>query len=237
MYLLIICVSQIITFQICLHLYNKYYNDDDQNKLDDKLDNEELEDNIKRDESRSSIFDRATTLIRKSFSSISMSRITLSDTIQTDNLLSMRTQEALPPSSEWTNYPIFLCANNIKSEIMTEPKYHSGACPLSMPVHFETDLFQGKAFIRLRDVPSENLSSDKEYFHGCTRRFLTRVQGRFKVPDISVSDVYTGHEFIAPFERLPYSLIKKMVDVIDVDVDECKDVKIMKLDFTEKNEP
>merc|ERR1719296_54784 len=145
-----------------------------------------------------------------------MSRITLPDTtIQTNNLLSMRTQESLPPSSEWTNYPIFLCANNnnnnnIQSEnIMTVPKYHSGACPLSIPVHFETDLFQGKAFIRLRDVPSENLSSDKEYFHGRTRRFLTRVQGRFKVPDISVSEVYTGHEFTAPFERLPPSWIMK----------------------------
>ena len=34
-----------------------------------------------------------------------------------------------------------------------------------------------------------------------------------------------------------YSLIKKIVDMIDVNVGKCKDVKIIKFDFTEKNEP
>ena len=33
-----------------------------------------------------------------------------------------------------------------------------------------------------------------------------------------------------------YSLIKKMADVIDVDVDENKDVKVMKFDFIKKSE-
>ena len=32
-----------------------------------------------------------------------------------------------------------------------------------------------------------------------------------------------------------YSLIKKMADVIDVDVDENKDVKVMKFDFIKKS--
>ena len=212
------CLSQIITFQICLHVYNKYYYDYSKDKslevaeLDKSVQDENEIGTRERIPKRNSIFDRTTSLLRQSFTTMSMSRITMTDPIENDpdNLLSMRTQESLPSTSEWTNFPIFLCANNTTSnKIMTIPKYQSGPCPLSVPIHFESDIFQGKAFIRLKDVPSENGPTDERYFHGRTRRFLTRVQGRFKVPNISISEVYTGHEFTSPFGRLPPSWILK----------------------------
>lgn len=118
-----------------------------------------------------------------------------------------RTASSLPPTQDWPNPPIFLCTNILPQQKLHVDKYQTGPCPLSKPFTFESDLFEGTALIRLRDVPSQNSATDEKYFNGRTRRFLTRIQGRFKVGNIPISDVMTGHEFSSPFKRLPPSWI------------------------------
>ena len=111
-----------------MHVYNKYYYDYSKDKslevaeLDKSVQDENEIGTRERIPKRNSIFDRTTSLLRQSFTTMSMSRITMTDPIENDpdNLLSMRTQESLPSTSEWTNFPIFLCANNTTSnKIMT----------------------------------------------------------------------------------------------------------------------
>lgn len=66
------------------------------------------------------------------------------------------------------------------------------------PVHFEGDLFTGKAILWTKGVPSQ----PKHLFKGQRRKSSITVQGRFKRP-VVMSHFVTGPEFTRPFVNLP----------------------------------
>lgn len=140
--------------------------------------------------------------------------------------IKMREASDIPPPSNWAHRPVFLCVNTGACPELTVPKYGAGSCPLGVPFHFSSDLFEGICLVRLRDVPSDDPDGDSAYFDGRRRKFQGIVQGRFK-EELKVSDVLTGHEFVRPLKRLPpawilrtsTSLIRKLAPGAEIDLD------------------
>ena len=117
--------------------------------------------------------------------------------------LLMREPVDVPQPSTWPNRPVFFCVNTPVSPHLHVPKFGSGPCPIGVPFHFTSELFEGQCLLRLRNVTSDNTEGDVDYFRGRRRLFQTIVQGRFKEP-LLVSEVLTGHEFVRPLQHLPH---------------------------------
>jgi hypothetical protein len=84
---------------------------------------------------------------------------------------------------------------NSKREVLHRPAYHFCAhpdvktaayeagepLPLGVPIEFETDLFRGNFFCRLKPIgPHPDDTGHKEYFEGKKRLYQVIVQGQFK---------------------------------------------------------
>ena len=95
-------------------------------------------------------------------------------------------------------------------------------CGKCLVIDIESDLFIGTAMLRIKNISTlndEDTISDlndnnidtitKSYFHNKKRTFQGIVRGRFKVPDIPMSECVTGQVFNHPAGHLPPRLIMK----------------------------
>lgn len=102
----------------------------------------------------------------------------------------------LPPAkecSDWPNRPAFLCAH---PKIHTKEYGPEDVLPLGIPIEFESDLFKGKIFVRLRHIEPhyDDKVNHEAYFDGKKRLWQVTVQGKFKeqlnMNDIMIGDFY-----------------------------------------------
>jgi len=121
-------------------------------------------------------------------------------------MIVMREPHDVPHPSTWPNHPILLCVNTPVSPHLQVPTFGTGPCPIGVPFPFHSELFEGHCLVRLKDVASDDVKGDEDYFRGRRRLFQMIVQGRFKEP-LVVSDVLTGHEFGRPLKHLPHAWV------------------------------
>jgi len=62
------------------------------------------------------------------------------------------------------------------------------AYPVGIPFEFETDLFVGKALLRVKGLANSDDPEGDKYFSGRCRTYQHVIQGRFK-EEIQVSDL------------------------------------------------
>ena len=106
----------------------------------------------------------------------------------------------LPPPSEWP-HQVYLRADD---EVKLQSHAAREALPFGTSIHFETDLFKGKFFLRLR-------SSDTQYFSGKKRLYQLVIQGQFKTNDLAFSDVVLGDVYDKPLKGVPKGRIGKVI--------------------------
>ncbi|EJK66581.1 hypothetical protein THAOC_12491 [Thalassiosira oceanica] len=77
--------------------------------------------------------------------------------------------------------------------------------PLGEKVPFDTEVFQGVFYLRLRNAPSPNEDVDRHsaYFDGKKRFFQCVVQGRFKRSGMNFSDIVLGGVFEKKMKGMP----------------------------------
>ena len=190
------------------------YNDDDQVVPEKSSSNRSMRSKYVQSQRRKSLLQmtQESFFQRPSrFSSIlgvptAPSRTVSSDSFSTSSKIKMRDSHELPDVSKWPHRPVMVCLNTPVSPLLTVPKYGTGPCPIGVPFEFESELFEGVCLVRLKNVPSDDIDTDRGYFDGRRRIFQTIVQGRFKEPCL-VSDVLTGHEFVRPLQYLPHKWI------------------------------
>ena len=78
--------------------------------------------------------------------------------------------------------------------------------PLATPIEFETKLFKGTAFFRLKDAPSPHDKVHNQYFHGRKRFYQVMIQGRFK-EELNMKDILIGDYYSKPMENIPRGAI------------------------------
>jgi hypothetical protein len=113
-------------------------------------------------------------------------------------------------SSKWPNRPVYLCAH---PQIITANYEPGEALPLGTPIDFESELFKGRIFLRLRSI--EPLQNDKEktkhndYFEGKKRLCQVVIQGQFK-EELQFSDLVMGDFYTRPLRGIPKGPIIKL---------------------------
>lgn len=105
----------------------------------------------------------------------------------------------LPPldTSQW-EHPIHISAHpcvNVEFE-KEQP------LPLAEPIPFETDLFKGFVFFRIKEVPSKQDKLHNQYFQGKKRFYQVIVQGQFK-EELYIKDILIGDYYSKPMENFP----------------------------------
>eukprot|EP00980_Cylindrotheca_fusiformis_P014213 scaffold3741_cov127-Cylindrotheca_fusiformis.AAC.5 len=116
-----------------------------------------------------------------------------------------------PPSQavpQWPHRPVYLCAH---PAVKTREYKPGEPLPLGVPVDFETELFKGKFFCRLKpiDPHPEDAAGHKEYFEGKKRHYQWIVQGQFK-EELNFSDLVIGDFYERPFLGIPKGFIMKL---------------------------
>jgi len=112
----------------------------------------------------------------------------------------------LQNSSEWTHYPAYFCAH---PEVRTKDYKPGEGLPFGVPIKFETDLFEGTIFLRVRSIDSYPDDQNHDvYFKGEKRFWHAIIQGRFK-EEVCMSDILLGDFYEKPFSGMPMpSLVK-----------------------------
>lgn len=123
------------------------------------------------------------------------------------------------PLEEWKHRPTYICAHPTTKT----PEYEPGASlPLGVPINFESDIFQGKVFLRLKPIPSDQ--EHDSYFESKKRHYQFIIQGQFK-EELSLCDVIMGNTYDKPLKGLPNGTIMKMyekfMEVISPGLDMC----------------
>lgn len=106
-----------------------------------------------------------------------------------------------PPVESWPQRPVVL-----------QPIYGTQQfCPVNQVFELKSDLFQGRALIRVRSSQPGNADP---YFTGRQRKYQFIIQGRF-LQEMPVADVVSGGEFFKPLSMRPPKFInKKLQDVL-----------------------
>lgn len=112
-------------------------------------------------------------------------------------------EDVLPPVEQWPHRPLFL-----QDSVGTSS---NDPCPVGIPFEFESDLFKGRALIRVRNLDASHDSSGSgKYFEGTKRLSQVVIQGRFK-ENVRVDDVFMGSEFTKPLKMKPPPFIAGIV--------------------------
>lgn len=110
------------------------------------------------------------------------------------------------PLEEWKHRPAYICAHPTTKT----PEYEPGvSLPLGVPINFESDLFQGKAFLRLKPIPSDQ--GHDSYFESKKRFYQFIIQGQFK-EELPLCDVVIGDVYDKPFKGVPNGVIMKLYE-------------------------
>mmetsp|Transcript_7927 Transcript_7927/g.12139 ORF Transcript_7927/g.12139 Transcript_7927/m.12139 type:complete len:282 (+) Transcript_7927:236-1081(+) len=120
----------------------------------------------------------------------------------------MSGQGSIPaqPCSEWKYNPIYVSAH---PEVTTKAYKPGESLPLGKVIEFETEIFVGKALIRIRGIPSETPEDDEAYFDGKKRLFQLSVQGKFK-ENINLGELVMGDFYEKPMKNIPKGPIMKI---------------------------
>lgn len=105
-------------------------------------------------------------------------------------------------AEEWPHRPAYFCAH---SSVSTTDYAPGEPLPLGAPVEFETDLFEGRVFCRLKPIsngPDYDQSSHESYFADKKRRYQFIFQGQFK-KEHSLSDLVLGDFYDKKFNGIP----------------------------------
>mmetsp|Transcript_29968 Transcript_29968/g.72389 ORF Transcript_29968/g.72389 Transcript_29968/m.72389 type:complete len:293 (+) Transcript_29968:112-990(+) len=130
------------------------------------------------------------------------------------------TASSLPDPSEWINRPLYITAGKgmqASSSDGTKADATS-SLPLGEKIAFETDLFVGIFYLRLRDLtaPYANdaaqMSSHTAYFDGKKRFYQMVVQGKFKADDLTFADLCIGDVYDKPFVGVPKGRAMKLYE-------------------------
>lgn len=100
--------------------------------------------------------------------------VTLEDEIKHADL-ELDTSGSLPPldTSKW-DHPIYISAHPCVSLLELDKNQ---PLPLAKPIPFETDLFKGSIFFRIKDALSKEDKLHSQYFEGRKRFYQVIVQG------------------------------------------------------------
>lgn len=111
--------------------------------------------------------------------------------------------------SEWPHHPVYFCSH---PEVQTKDYKPGEPLPLGAPVEFETDLFKGRIFVRLRPIEShpDDLKHHAMYFEGKKRFWQLIVQGQFK-EELRMSDIKFGDFYEKPLRNLPRGILMKIM--------------------------
>ena len=125
--------------------------------------------------------------------------VKLENPSRTQENFALDTCGPLPPldTSQW-EHPIHISAHpcvNVKFEEV-QP------LPLAEPIPFETDLFKGFVFFRIKEVPSKQDKLHNQYFQGKKRFYQVIVQGQFK-EELNMKDILIGDYYSKPMENIP----------------------------------
>lgn len=128
--------------------------------------------------------------------------------------LNTKSCSTLPKQSTWEHNPIFLQADPSVVAIAEHQRQDPSdtlSCPIGAPFEFESDLFQGKALIRIRGLErSRDVTTDNKYFKGRKRKNQVIIQGKFK-EEIKCSSVVIGTEFKHGFSTQPPTFLHNLV--------------------------
>ncbi|GFH46229.1 FAD/NAD(P)-binding domain-containing protein [Chaetoceros tenuissimus] len=125
--------------------------------------------------------------------------ILLEDEIKHANL-ELDTPGPLPPldTSKW-NHPIYISAHPCVSLLDLD---ENQSLPLAKPIPFETDLFKGAVFFRMKEAPSKEDKLHSQYFKGRKRFYQVIVQGQFK-EELNMNDIMIGDYYSKPMANIP----------------------------------
>jgi len=116
----------------------------------------------------------------------------------------------LPPKkcSEWSSRPIYFCSH---PKVQMKDYKPGGALPFGVPLEFESDLFTGRVFLRLRPIEShpDDKANHTSYFEGKKRFWQIIIQGQFK-QEINMSDLMLGDFYEKPFHGIPKGYIMQL---------------------------
>lgn len=124
----------------------------------------------------------------------------------------------LPDPSEWPCRPIYLVAEDgvdVKGQ-------DESPLPLGVPIEFESAMFKGRFFLRLKDInhhaDEAKSAAHAAYFEGRKRFYQLILQGQFKDDALSFNDVVLGDVYDRPLKGVPkgkwFRIIKKFVEAI-----------------------
>ena len=122
-----------------------------------------------------------------------------------------------PPSlstDTWPHRPLFIKADPAGcggTLTVTGIDNNNDPCPIGKPFEFESELFKGKMFIRIRDLEtSAHPNLDKEYFDGRKRNHQIVAQGQFK-KEIAANNIVHGAEFKLPLKLAPPAWLETLI--------------------------
>jgi len=113
------------------------------------------------------------------------------------------------PPEQWPNRPVYFCAH---PKVETKGYEAGESLPLGLPIEFESDLFQGRVFLRLKPIQSHpNDQGHAEYFDGKKRLYQLIVQGKFK-EEFQLSNIMLGDFYEKPFNNVPRGFIMRIYE-------------------------
>ena len=114
----------------------------------------------------------------------------------------------VPPLSTWIHSPLLIrAAPTAPTSVDGIPCTPTSQLRVNnIPIPFKTNLFTGKAMIRIANLESSPVS----YFKGRNRKLQVAIQGKF-TKRTRFDKVFSGQEFYGPIPRLPP---KSVVDTV-----------------------
>ena len=118
-------------------------------------------------------------------------------------------RSGLPHPSTWPHRPVYLTADD---------RVHVSGCeagqslPLGTAIEFESDIFKGIFFLRLRGIkPGTSATSQAAYFDGKKRFYQLVVQGQFKDDRLTFADIVLGDVYQRRLKYIPHGRTGRLV--------------------------
>jgi len=120
------------------------------------------------------------------------------ESIQNTTSMNVEINKPPLPIGQWINNPLLLCVNARCSSYIHSNYDKNIAIPLNQVFNCSSDAFEGKAIVRVTNLPS----TEEWYFKNRQRKMDFTIQGQFK-KRICFDRLYTGQCFEKPFINLP----------------------------------
>lgn len=126
----------------------------------------------------------------------------------------------LPNIEDWENRPLYFTTG--KGTSSSTKRQDDGSLPLQAPVEFDGELFKGKIFIRVRNLPSLNTTKENNtYFETKRRTKQVVIQGQFKerisCDNVWFGDIYEKPLNISSVANLAIPIIRRLIPGVKLD--------------------